>query len=290
MIELSFEGEAKQLPENWQEVKPHLLPVYLKKLFVEPETQQTYHELLRLSLGYSSRRWRRFCKVYFSDKLSEETHEHNAEILQFLLGRIAWMWSEPMKVKPFDFVRINGEIHLLPDPLLKTLTYGELTDAYIHMVAYVKQLEKGDKRLNLLLATICRPKPTDYAYQERFDWNGDEREPYNEHIAEKRAEAWEAVSFEKKIPILLYFVSVLKELMETYQIYDTEAETEGEEEYPGQGFIKNQHLLAEKQIFGTMKQTRQANAHDVLLFLEESKKDEDFQEKCRLEAEKHAKR
>lgn len=292
MIELTFEGEAKQLPQSWQEVKPHLLPAYLKKLFVEPETAQTYHELLRLSLGYSARRWRRLCQKYFSPKLTEETHDTNAEILTFLLGRIAWMWSEPLLTQPFEYVRFGGVAHYLPDPELKTLTFGELTDAYIHLRAYIDQLEKGEKRLHWLLATICRPEPKEFDYQEKTDWNGDKREPYNAFIAEKRAELWKGVSIEKKVPILLYFVSVLKQMMETYQIYEVEGEgdIENVEEYPGQGFIKNQHLLAEKQIFGNITQTRQANAHDVMLALEEKKKDEEHDEKCRKEAEKNAKR
>lgn len=288
MIDFTLNGEAKQFPENWQEVKPHLLPVLLKKLFVESESPALYHELLRLNLGYSPRRWKKFCKAHFSDQVAEKKKERNAEILAFLLGRLGWMWTQSLNAQPYESVRIGGKPYLLPDAQLKTMTYGELTDAYIHMRAYIDQLEPGEKRLNLLLATICRPERQGFNYKEDPAWDGDSREPYNEHIAESRAELWAGVSLEKKIPTLLYFVAILKELIGAYQIYedDSEQAPDSVEEYPGQGFIKNQHLLAEKAIFGTMQQTRQANAHAVLLFLEEFKKDEDHKEKIRQEAER----
>lgn len=285
MITFTFNGEEQQFPENWQEVKPRLLPVYLQMLFTQSETQKTYHELLRLSLGYSPRRWKRFCQVFFSPKLSEEKRERNAELLAFLLGRLSWMWTSSLTTQPFDQVRIGTQIYLLPDPALKTLTYGELTDAYIHMRAYVDQLEPGERRLHLLLATICRPENAEFGYETKLNWNGDKREPYNEHIAESRAELWEMVPAEKKVPILVYFVSILKTLFDSYELHSSEtADSQSQEDYPGQGFIKNQHLLAEKGVFGTIHETRKTNAHDILLFLEESKKDEDYEEKKRQQA------
>ncbi|MDR6195927.1 hypothetical protein [Siphonobacter sp. SORGH_AS_0500] len=287
MIDFIFEGEAKQFPQNWQEVKPSLLPVLLKKLFVESESPTTYHELLRLNLEYSTRQWRRFCKKYFSESLTDEKRERNAELLAFLLGRLSWMWSDPLSVQPFEWVRIGGKPFLLPDAQLKTMTYGELTDSYIHMRAYVDQLEKGEKRLNLLLSTICRPEVSAFNYKEDPFWDGDPREAYNEHVAEGRVELWEGVGLEKKIPILLFYVSILKDLVAAYQIYEEDSEQPAiEEEYPGQGFVKNTYLLAEKGVFGNVNQTRQANAHAVLLFLEEYKKDEEYKEKLRQEAER----
>ncbi|PQA59158.1 hypothetical protein [Siphonobacter curvatus] len=287
MIDFTLNGEAKQLPENWQEVRPDLLPDLLRLLFVEPENTFTQHHILRLTLGYSKKEWTKFCRIYFGAKVSEERKDTNSEMLAFLFGRLSWMWTESLTVQPVEFVEIEQVKHFLPEPFLKTTTYGELTDAYIHLRAFTDQLEPGETRLHLLLATICRPEQPGENYQLNPEWNGDKREPYNEHVAGVRAKAWQAVPLSVKIPILVYFVGSLKELMVSYEIYETETidNVASEEEYPGQGFIKNQHLLAEKGVFGTMKETRQAGAHEVLLFLEEFKKDEEYKEKKRKEAE-----
>lgn len=287
MIDFTFNGEAKQFPENWQEVAPGLLPGILRTLFVEPESPDTYTKLLRLNLGYSDKKWRKLCQRYFRPELTEKQRERNAELLAFLVGRLAWMWKTPVDVRPVESVRVGGTPRLLPDPELKTVTYGELTDAYVHLVAFVEQLEPGEKRLNLLLSTVCRPEQKGN-YQTRADWNGDARIPYNEHVAQATAEEWADVPLAERLPVFLYVVGAMKNLLSTYDIFAAESiDTVGsQEEYPGQGLIKNQHSLAEKGIFGNMKETRQAGAHEVLLFLEEQKKDDEFRAKAQAEADR----
>jgi hypothetical protein len=283
-------GQRYDLPGTWAEVPADRLPKLLELLFVKPEGGETYHELLRTTLGLSKRAWTKMACHYFSPHLPPGTRRRNAETLAQVLGLIEWMWRDELTRQPFAAVRAGGRDYLLPDEQLRTVAFGELTDAYIHAQAFIKQLEPGEGRLHLLLATLCRPERSNPvlgpAYTASPDWNGDRREPYNEHAVRHRADAMAALEPREKVAVLMYFLGSLKEFLATYDTFDADT-PEGsvyEDDYPGQGFIKNQHLLAEKGVFGTLKQTKEANAHEVFLFLEEHKKDLDAQ----IEAEERA--
>jgi len=153
------------------------------------------------------------------------------------------------------------------------MTYGELTDAYVHFMVFLRQIVPGDEHLNLLVATVCRPLRQGM-YTADTTWNGDHREPYNEYIAKQRTASVNEVDYAQRMAILLYFAANLKAIMNRYAVFASEAEADTvAEDYPGQSMLKNQHLLAEKHIFGGVLQTKEANAHEVMLFLEENRKD-----------------
>lgn len=272
MRQITLSGKTYELWENWPEVPPGLLPEVLSLLYVEPESGATYHSLLRLALGYSSKEWKKLMRNYFDLKHSEEKRENNAIVLSELIQLLNWMWKKELTIKPFEAIILNDVAYLLPDENFLTVTFGELSDAYIHSRAFLEQLVEGDERLNYLLATICRPArvidPTDTS------WNGDRREAYNEHIARSRLKLWEEAPYDQKIIVLMYFLGTFKAFLEQYEIWQGEDNGPArEDEYPGQSWIKNQHLLAEKHIFGGMAATKSANVHEVFSFLEENSKD-----------------
>lgn len=273
MIDLVLAGEAFKLPSNWQEVPQKRLPSILEAVFVKPENGETYHELLRLVLGLSTATWARFCYYYLGSHLPEETRQENAEKLHTVLEAISWMWLDDMTVKPFVSVVSKRSELLLFDEGFETMSYGELSDGYIHLQAFARQLVEGDERLDLLVATVCRPRRTDNDYAAREDWDGDHRQPYNPHAVKELAKEVKHLDNATKVAIMVYFAGTVKQVFGDYEIMDTGIAGAGEEEYPGQALLKNQHLLAEKGIFGNINQTRAANVHDVLLFLEEHKKD-----------------
>lgn len=273
-----------ELPETWQEVAPDLLPDFVRLLFAEPANGDTYHEILRRVLGYSKAKWRKLMAHYFAPQLTEAQREANAVALSDTLTQIAWMWHEPLSAMPFESIVVGGQTYYLPEAQFTTMSYGELTDAYIHFLAFVKQLVPGEERLNLLIASICRPeRQGDY---QTPDWNGDRREPYNEHLAKLRADGIaQSVSYAERIAILMYFAGTQKSVLELYDVHAEGIEAAAtEEDYPGQGWKKNQHYLSEKGIFGNLNGVKEANVHEVLLYLEESKKDF-IEQKKRQEAE-----
>lgn len=272
MKEIYLNSRKYQLPESWQEVDSDLLPQLLVFLYVHPESGATYHEILRLVLGYSPAEWQKLMRHYFAPTLEELQREINAMVLQEVLQLISWMWTQELTKKPFEYVLVGGIAHLLPDEEFRTVSFGELSDAYIHSRAFIEQLVEGDERLNYLMATICRPEWGGDDYKNDLGWNGDARQPYNEHIAKARAKDWDNVPYETRIVVLMYFLGTLKTFLGMFDIWQGDGPA-SEEEYPGQSWIKNQHLLAEKHIFGGMAPTKAANVHEVFSFLEENSKD-----------------
>lgn len=271
MKKIYLNNRAYQLPETWGEVDSEVLPQLLVLLYVHPESGATYHEILRVVLGYSPSEWQKLMKHFFSPTIQDMQREANATVLQEVLQLLKWMWTQELTKKPFEHVLVGGIPYLLPDEEFRTVSFGELSDAYIHSRAFIEQLVEGDERLNYLMATICRPERAG-DYQTDLSWNGDPREAYNEHIAKVRAKDWEHVPYETRIVVLMYFLGTLKTFLGMFDIWQGDGPA-SEEEYPGQSWIKNQHLLAEKHIFGGMAPTKAANVHEVFSFLEENSKD-----------------
>ena len=282
MIDIVFDNKNYSIPEKWDEVPEKVRLRVLEIVFATPENGTAYHELLRTLLGINQRAWAKLMRRFFSDRSTEKTIEKNAEILQELLDMLKWMWNADEIARPFEFIEHDNTKFYLFEEGFRSMSFGELTDAYIHAHSFIKQLEEGDKRLNLLLATICRPhlKPPSSEGDIIEKWNGDARIPYNSHISNLIESKFKDIPSEKKILALVYFLGQLKDFLSYYDIYDDEGR-EANEDYPGQGYIKNQHLLSEKGIFGNMTQTKAANVHDVFLFLEENKKD--IKEQIRLQ-------
>lgn len=271
MIEITLNGKNHSLPENWSEVPADKIRPVLELVFATPESGITYHKLLRLLLNYSEKKWQNMMHQFFNTKVAEEKREKNAETLQELLHLMSWMWQENMTTKPFEHIYADGRDFYLFEESFKTMSFGEMTDAYIHAQAFIQQIEEGESRLNKLVATVCRPLRF---VGRKSNWNGDIREPYNSFIAESNADIFAEVRMEQRVLILVYFLGTLKDFLGYYDIFDDDGGSPASpEEYPGQSYIKNQHLLAEKGIFGNMDSTKAANVHEVFLFLEENKKD-----------------
>ncbi|MPR36557.1 hypothetical protein [Salmonirosea aquatica] len=273
MKEFLMNGRKHSFPENWTEVPKAQLPEVLKLVFVEPESGSTYHELLRVLLGFSGYQWRKQMRHFFGASRSEEHKVASTEALAELLRPLHWMRTDELTVPPFASITVDGQPWLLFEPGLATMSFGELTDAYIHAQAFVKQLVEGEERLDYLVATVCRPALPERDRQAP-EWNGDPREFYNEHQVRARAVRLRGRFAEQKVLALVYFMGSLKDFYAHFDIFESgESGPPRKEDYPGQALIKNHHLLAEKQIFGNMAATRQANAHEVFQFLEEHHKD-----------------
>ncbi|GGM81861.1 hypothetical protein GCM10010967_12050 [Dyadobacter beijingensis] len=274
MTEIFLNDKCYKLPENWTEVNPAQLPELLTLLYVYPESGGTYLEILRTILGYPPGLWKKLMCHYFAGHRTEEQHEENAQALQGVLGQISWMWQGELTVCPLpEGFDVDGTRWVLFEEGFRSMSFGELTNAHINAQAFIKQLVEGDERLNMLVATVCRPRRSGN-YMDDPDWNGDHREQYNEHIARHRADLIKDGYIKEKILVLMYFLGTLKEFFSFYDLFDSDATGPAPtEDYPGQSMVKNQHLLSEKHIFGGMNATKSANIHDVFQFLEEHKKD-----------------
>lgn len=273
MQEITLSGQVFKLPENWQEVEYKQLPQLLRCLYVLPESGSTYHEIIRICLGYSQKEWKKLMQRFYSRKRTPEQIDQTTEALQVVLSLVSWMWKSELIVPPFKSIQVNGQRWLLFEEGLKSMSFGELTDAYIHAQAFVKQLVEGEERLNLLVATVCRPERSG-DYLQDPEWNGDEREEYNEHIVRRRADQLTGILSTEKILVLVYFLGSVKDFFSYFDLVDDDGFAPPvPEEFPGQSLVKNQHLLSQKQVFGSMENTKKANVHEVFQFLEEHHKD-----------------
>lgn len=260
------EGREYQFPTTWADIKKKDIPAMIELVFLRGETGETYHQILRIAMCLTPLQYAQFCQRHFSKSLPENVRAANGEVLHELFLQLSWLYKEPMTVCPFESYSIEDKEYILPDEQFYAMSFAELSDAYIHMQAYVRQLIPGDERLNLLVATLLRPKRVG---EKPIDWDGDEREPYNEFIAKSRAKTMKALPDTVKVSVLVYFAACLQKMLDGY---DIGGDGGGQEAYIGQGFIKNQHLLA-KGIYGTLDNVKKANAHEVLLALQENKAD-----------------
>lgn len=283
MQHIELDGVRYKLPQTWDDVDPDRLGKLVELVFLLPESGRLYHALIQHALNIRPKAWKQIHQRHFGPKVSGRVRRKNAEVLQQVVSMLRWMWTEPMHRQPFPSLVVTGNgwketTWLLPEEGFKTLSFGELTDLYIHLQAFIGQTVPGNERLNYLVATACRPQ-RERGYRNRYDWNGDHREPYNEFAVRERVGMAAALDHRIKTAVLLYVASNINRVLAQYELFDKEPpgatpESDGAAEaYAGQGFIKNAHLLAEKGIFGTLRQTQEANCHEVLLFLEEYRAD-----------------
>ncbi|GAB3802960.1 hypothetical protein GCM10028819_32100 [Spirosoma humi] len=274
MRTIQLDGVSYSLPQTWAEVKPDQLPKLIRLIYLTPENGHMYHQLLQTMLGIKPRAWAKLHRRHFGSQLSAAVRKKNAVVLHDLMRMCSWVWQEPMTSQPVEAITVDKTPWLLPEAGFVTVSYGELSDLYVHLQAYITQQETGEGELDYLVATACRPARSERECQDP-DWNGDRRERYNEFIVRERVKQLKTVPFEKKLAVLLFVASTVQSVLSKYALFDPDAKasTGTGETYIGQGFIKNTHLLAEKGVFGNLKQTQQANAHEVLLFLEEFRAD-----------------
>ena len=273
MQKVKISGKVFDIPENWTEVPAEKLPELLRYLYVLPESAQTHHNIIRIVLGYTEKEWKKLMRNFFGKHRSDEQTNKSAENLRAILSLVNWMWKGDLTTTPLKHFNVNGQDWLAFEEGFKTMSFGELTDAYIHAQAFIKQLVEGQERLNLLVATVCRPERGG-DYKSDPAWNGDPREDYNEHIAKSRAEQLKDKFDPEKILVMVYFLGTVKDFFSYFELFDNDGSAPPvPEEFPGQSMVKNQHLLSQKQVFGSMTATKAANVHDVFLFLEEHHKD-----------------
>lgn len=282
-MKILFAKKAYELPESWAEVGREKIPALVELAYLMPDIGATHLEVVRVVLGIKKRIWNQLLGVHFSDKMTEDVREANASNINYLVRQCSWIWDEPMTEMPFEFFAHQGEKYYLSKSTAElpfgVMSYGELANAYINLQGFVKKLRDDDFYLDNLVATLCRRRQrvdSDYTgLTERGwmasgegNWNGDLRVSYNEYLCAEMAGKFANLGYDKKLAVLMYFAGNLKRFMDSYKGTFGRGDGDGEE-YIGQGFLKNQHLLAEKGVFGTLAQTKTANCHEVLMYLEE---------------------
>ena len=272
MITISINGNDRDMPENWGEVPKENIAPLMNLVYLQPDNGSTTHQVLRLLLCYKPTEYAVMMRRYFNPKSTDSTREANAEALLDLTLLTKWLWQETNTARPFAYFDHALVRWQLPNERLKRMSFGELTAGFIAARGYIET--QSVAQLDRLVATICRPEASNLnVISQQPDWKGDHREPFNSYAVDARKKVMETVDFEVKALILIWFMASVKEFMSYYDIFEEGAPDDAGEDYPAQGYIKNQHLLAEKGIFGNLDQTKEANIYDVFLFLHENHQD-----------------
>src|SRR5215217_3180974 len=153
MIKININGQGFDLPESWTEVDRKKLPELLRNIFVASESGIAYHNILRVVLGFEQKKWGKLMNQFFGKACTAEKMDASSSALADLLRMLSWMWKSDLTIAPFESFEVDGKPWHLFSEGFRSMSFGELSDAYIHAQAFIKQLIEGEERLNMLVAT-----------------------------------------------------------------------------------------------------------------------------------------
>ena len=157
-----------------------------------------------------------------------------------------------------------------PSDALQNITFLE----YIHAYQYYQEfiLDKDERKLDLLIATLYRPK--------HYFFFG-ERAKYNSDKTERRSKIFAKLSLETKFGVFYFFKSCDSYLREArISIAGNEIDfgilfksQDNDTESDGLGMLGVLYKMAESGVFGNIKATAQENFWDVMLKLYQNHKE-----------------
>ena len=169
-----------------------------------------------------------------------------------------WIWeSNTLTRQLLPRIRVGVTYYYGPADRLKNLTFKEFVFAYNLYVAYKKY--KQPERLDQLIAVLYRPKQPGLTTQHP-DYQGDLRQPFNNHLIEQRAKKMAKLPDYYKQAILIWFEGCFNWMVERYEQLFSTNETTSEAE----GGLKELIHRLSGGTFGDFTQTEQTNIFDIM--------------------------
>lgn len=272
-----------EVPDHWDEMKPHQLHYVLQQAFLFTSGGISYHDFMTrcfFKLADLCRTWKTIVWEFMKPKHMVE--EKNANI--FLLSE--HFCSNLLKkndsgqleinyntvVNHFPGITVAGRIWLGPADLLSDLTFGEFRTAIEEMNEYFR--EKDPRSLLRMIACLYRPAIADPATDRkpvRISLERPELDRLADHL--QQLPEWQ------RLAILLWF---------TWCIHYIQTETliiEGKEislkvlfpkrekgdgdgaSSPGLGWTGILYAIAKEGLFGDIEKTDKAGLFDILLYM-----------------------
>lgn len=214
-----------------------------------------------------------------------------------LVQTFDWLWEHPFEGRPFESFEHKGQVYITPREKFAVTSYAEWLTAVVYLFqAYYdtdtpRELSAARLVATLCRPTLCHPDGTICHPDERIgpprgglnlppDWNGDYRQPFNEHLIEARAEALLDLPVGILAAIIQYFVDELNWLYDSYDVFDdsTPETVRGEpivQEFDWHerllGMKNLRYVVAEENILGNVNDVMKANINDVFDALERLK-------------------
>lgn len=205
MDTLNYKNKSYIAPSSWADCSfdtvIKLIP--FSRLAPDKRTDEVYELAVQAAFSIPARTWAVWLMT--------------AQEWKMLKDQIAWVFTPPI-AKPFPRFRHNGLDYILPAEDFADTTALELSVAFMAFTDFVDPDEPDLTALDRLIGTLCRPERKDLkAFADSDDWNGDDREPFNESRMMKRAADLASLKMEVKVAVFNYFEVQAKAFLEQYE-------------------------------------------------------------------------
>lgn len=246
---LKYNKKKYHGPSNWTECKPEMIAnlIVFSRLAIKDRTDDIYEMAVQLVFSIPAKAWALWVM--------------NAAEWQMLKEQILWVFTAPVE-RPFPSFEHDGLTYILPEESFADTTAMELSMAFIAFTDFADPEEPDPEALNRLISTLCRPARRDVeVFRGSPDWNGDDREPFNEARMMKRAESIASLSLPMKIVILSYFEQQSKLFLEQYEgLFGGDSQPRYAD---GRGWLMLLKNIAKEGHFGDFDQVGKQYAHLV---------------------------
>ncbi|MCP1384433.1 hypothetical protein [Runella salmonicolor] len=255
MLEITLGRRRLQAPENWEECSPEQVKTFLliHRAPIEERSRAFWEKLVQTWLGLNDKQWKKLVLSFQQWLTFKEM--------------LTWVFEDELKGQPFDYFDFEGVRYLLPEDEFANTSALEVAVGNMLFTEFAHPTEPDLSALDLLVATFCRPQRDDlYTFFQSADWNGDNREPYNQARANERAKTFAALDIGIKVSFLTYFEKMNRAFLDEFS--ELFGKSESEPRYQdGMGWMMMLKNTAKQGIFGNFEQTCNQPARTVWAFM-----------------------
>lgn len=259
-----------QLPSGYDEVRPEDWPRIMPYLLLHDDAQT------RTLLLFNLLRDRKGNRI----KLGNFRRLSSDQILQ-LFPLIEWIYTDRPTSPPFPHISLpeHGDM-LLPNAELKYISLIEyaVVDFFYHQyaeAAIAGQQEQASEYFHRVVGYLCRPRARGVDPTDASTFKGDLREQFNTSICDERMPAWQKLSYEAKLPVMLFFAGCKALLHQRFKgsVFFSEIDEKTGEKVQGvkaagpQAWIDLVYQLAGPR-YGTIEQTMYTPLDTILYDLQ----------------------
>lgn len=248
---LTFGRSKYTAPAAWHECTHEQWVALVPFCLLQPDerTDDVEMEACRVWVGVSVRQWERWSMARWQWGV--------------LRKQFAWIFEKPT-IRPFVSFFHQGTEYLTAKPDFADSSALDVAWANLKFTDFAHPTEPRPEALDELVATLCRPRREDLAaFRQSRDWNGDERQPFNEQRVSEWAAALKTMPFGVKAAVLVYFEHEMKGFLETYgELFGSP--TRAEPRYAGgTGWVMMLKNVAKEGHFGPFDAVCRQPAHLV---------------------------
>jgi len=219
------------IPEKWNELNRKQF-LFWSKTVLRPITREKAKILIvsyflgfrawfRLNRIYKKER-RRISNLFMTDKITREDYDRMSKELYeqiFFLGNTTRFLFEPADLTNWLLPSIRCGVFNLgkyygPSNEMRNSSYLEFAKADAHFLKYMDN-QKAANELLQFISCLYRPRKSDYS-PTAADWDGDIREPFNEHNYKARSKDMSYLPAHVKQAIITNYMGVRSSIVKKH--------------------------------------------------------------------------